>query len=119
MRDKRSVGRKYEEIAANYLRSIGYKIICMNYTARYGEIDIIAEDSGTTVFVEVKYRASSAYGSPAEAVSLSKRRRILAAARCFAAANHLYDSSLRFDVIEFSGRKMRHTADAFFAEGSL
>ena len=106
MRDKRAVGRKYEEIAANYLRSIGYKIICMNYTARYGEIDIIAEDSGTTVFVEVKYRTKDTFGMPFEAITKAKLEKITSSALFYLANCPKKYNSYRLSAISILGDKI-------------
>ena len=70
------LGQKGEELAVKYLRKKGYKIIKQNYKTKIGEIDIIANDGGTLVFVEVKTRESIAYGMPFEAVNSYKRRKI-------------------------------------------
>ncbi|GBD96573.1 MAG TPA: YraN family protein [Nitrospirae bacterium] len=70
------LGQKGEELAVKYLRKKGYKIIKQNFKTRIGEIDIIANDGGTLVFVEVKTRESIAYGMPFEAVNSYKRRKI-------------------------------------------
>lgn len=70
------LGEKGEGLAAKFLRKNGYKIIEQNYTTRIGEIDIIAMDGETLVFVEVKTRESLYYGRPFEAVTRLKRRKI-------------------------------------------
>lgn len=70
------LGQKGEELAVKYLRGKGYKIIKQNYKTKIGEIDIIANDCGTLVFVEVKTRESIEYGMPFEAVNSYKRRKI-------------------------------------------
>ncbi|MET0975287.1 MAG: YraN family protein [Leifsonia sp.] len=81
------LGRRGEELAADYLTSIGYRVIDRNWRCRDGEIDVIAEEGRETVFVEVKTRSSTAYGHPFEAITLGKMRRMrrLAAAWCEAA----------------------------------
>ena len=69
-------GKKGEDIAAARLRKEGYRIIERNYRCIYGEIDIIAMHSGDIVFVEVKSRKSDEFGSPEEAVGITKQRKI-------------------------------------------
>lgn len=78
--DNHQKGVKYEEVAARYLEHNGYVILEKNYRCRYGEIDIIAEQKGSLVFVEIKYRQSDRYGSPSAAVDYRKRRHISATA---------------------------------------
>ena len=65
----RSLGQQGEQIAVQYLKAHGYKILERNYRCRVGEVDIIAEDQGDLVFVEVKARSSKVFGNPAEAVT--------------------------------------------------
>ena len=70
--NKRQTGSFYEDRAAEYLESIGYDILCRNFYGKGGEIDIVAKDNETLVFVEVKYRSSVRYGFPEEAVTAFK-----------------------------------------------
>ncbi|HDH06133.1 MAG TPA: YraN family protein [Nitrospirae bacterium] len=70
------LGQRGEGLAVEFLKKKGYKIIKQNYKTRIGEIDIIADDGGTLVFVEVKTRESIAYGMPFEAVTRYKKRKI-------------------------------------------
>ena len=70
------LGQRGEWLAVEFLKKTGYKIIKQNYKTRIGEIDIIADDGGTLVFVEVKTRESIAYGMPFEAVTRYKKRKI-------------------------------------------
>ena len=70
------LGEIGEGLASKFLKEHGYKIIKRNYKTAIGEIDIIAEDSGTLVFVEVKTRENTAYGQPFEAVNRHKQRKI-------------------------------------------
>lgn len=70
------LGERGEGLAVRFLKKKGYKIITQNYRTRIGEIDIIAMDEGTLVFVEVKTRESIAYGKPFEAVDYVKKRKI-------------------------------------------
>ncbi|RJQ51236.1 MAG: YraN family protein [Nitrospiraceae bacterium] len=70
------LGERGERLAATFLKDNGYSIIERNYKVPMGEIDIIARDNGTLVFVEVKTRESIEYGMPFEAVNRAKRRKI-------------------------------------------
>jgi putative endonuclease len=107
------VGAAYEKLAAAYLVRKGYSIICNNYRCKLGEIDIIAEIEGCIVFVEVKYKASSAYGYPREAVHYKKQQRIILAAKCYLKQYKKYEVSCRFDVIEILGDILTHLEAAF------
>ena len=93
------------------------KVLARNYRCRAGEIDVIAEDRGTVVFVEVKERSGESHGRAVEAVTLEKRRRILRAAHVYAAKHSLADRPCRFDVVAIDwgpdGPRVRHDAGAF------
>ncbi len=99
MAEHMSIGAQGEEIAARYLLDRRYEILHRNYRCRYGEIDIIARRKNVLVFVEVKSRRSSAFGSPLEAVSLKKQRSISVVAQAYLQRNRLSGSAARFDVI--------------------
>jgi putative endonuclease len=71
-------GKVYEEIALEYLRKLGYRILERNFRCRFGEIDIVALDGDTLVFVEVKGGKGEGFGHPAERFTRSKLKRILA-----------------------------------------
>ena len=86
-RNTRRTGQKYEEMAVDYLQDRGYRILERNYFCPYGEIDVIARYGEYLVFVEVKYRGSSAYGSPWDAVDGRKQRRISRAALSYYGRN--------------------------------
>jgi putative endonuclease len=92
-------GRTGEDLACHELERRGYAILARRYRIRAAEIDIVADDKGTTVFVEVKARDSRAFGEAAEAVTWRKRRRIVAAARHFVMIHHLHERPCRFDVV--------------------
>ena len=76
MSNHRAVGTDYEKKAAQYLETLGYQIVELNFRCRQGEIDLIAKEDGYLVFVEVKYRSSRQSGEPQEAVDLRKQRKI-------------------------------------------
>ena len=100
---KQKLGKYGEDFAAEYLKKNKYKILERNYKNRYGEIDIIASKNKVTVFVEVKTRFSSSYGSPYEAVDFYKRRRITNSAKAYLVKKGQFYSDVRFDVIEVYG----------------
>jgi putative endonuclease len=93
------------------------KVLARNYRCRSGEIDVVADDRGTIVFVEVKERRGDSHGSAVEAVTAEKRRRIVRAARAYAASHGLSESPIRFDVLAIDwsaeGPRVRHDAGAF------
>lgn len=110
------VGKDGEEAALEYLRSAGYRIIATNYKTVFGEVDIIAKEKDTTVFVEVKTRSGSAFGYPFEAVTPKKQEKIRKVA-LFYMKQKKREIRLRFDVlsINFEGgeKTIEHIADAF------
>lgn len=99
-----------EERAAEYLRALGYRIEARNWRTRRGELDIVARDGDELVFVEVRSRSRSDYGTPEETVGWAKRRRILRAARSYACGR---PENIRFDVIALDALGLRHLRDAF------
>lgn len=113
-------GKLGEELAADALRGLGYAILARRYRTRYGEIDIVAQDEETLVFVEVKARKSDRYGSAAESVTNSKQRRIAAMALDYLRWVNRLDDPCRFDVVAIDGLGTSQTTvkvirDAFMA----
>ncbi len=102
--DNKKRGEKGEKAAASYLESKGLKILHRNYTCKLGEIDIILEDDGVIVFVEVKYRHNLSKGRPLEAVNYYKQRKIQNTALWYAKEYSLFEKAIRFDVIEVLGQ---------------
>ena len=96
-----------ESEAARYLRRLGWEIQETNWHCRYGEIDIIARQGETLVFVEVKARRSRSFGLPEEAMTPSKRRRILRSARTYLEEHSLSAAEWRVDVVAIEGRPGR------------
>lgn len=111
--NKRSIGARYEAAAAAFLTQNGLSIIARNYSCRRGEIDIIAMDAGTLCFIEVKYRSSTAYGYPSEAVGFRKQQRIIASSEYFILEKGLSSVRRRYDVIEIIGNKLRYLKNSF------
>ncbi|HUY26291.1 MAG TPA: YraN family protein [Candidatus Binataceae bacterium] len=110
-------GRAGERIARRYLRRLGYRIVVQNYRAAGAEIDIVAMDGETIVFVEVKRRTGIAAGTPEEAVTPAKQEQIRRAAEVFVAYHRAADRVARFDVIAIvedgRARRIQHLKDAF------
>jgi len=93
------LGKAGENIAANFLLDKGLVIITRNFRDKFGEIDIIAKDGETLVFVEVKTRRSDHFGIPEEAVTPAKQQQIIRVAMNYLAQGKLLDAPVRFDVI--------------------
>ena len=114
MKNRREVGREFEDAAAAYLENNGYVILERNYRDPMGEIDIIAKDGRELVFVEVKYRRNLEKGDPAEAVHFLKQRKIRNAAKGYLYRRRLGDCiPSRFDVVAILGQEIRLIKDAF------
>ena len=98
-RARQKLGEIGENLACDELRRRGYAILARRYRLRTGEIDIVARDGPTTVFVEVKARDSADFGGGAESVTMRKRRRLAHVALDYLARHHLIDRPCRFDVV--------------------
>jgi len=114
------LGLHGEEEATRHLTKLGYTILARRFRSRLGEIDLVAEDDGTLVFVEVKTRRSLSCGPPEESVTPHKQRRLILMAETFIAARGLHGRDCRFDVVAVDlsrdGRTdVRHHIDAFRA----
>ena len=96
---RQQLGFLGENLAVAELTRRGYAILDRRYRTRRGEIDIVADDGGTIVFVEVKARATGDFGGGAEAVTPSKQRRLVSMAIDYLARRGLTDRPCRFDVI--------------------
>jgi len=96
-------GREGEALAEKFLKKKGYKILEKNFSTRFGEIDIIAADHGTLVFVEVKARCGTGFGSPMEAVGARKQSHLTLAANIYLEEHGIIDKPLRFDVVGVLG----------------
>ena len=101
--ERQALGKTGEDLAVEELERQGYAILARRYRTRHGEIDIVARDGNTTVFVEVKVRVTGECGTAAEAVTPSKQRRLASMAVDFLARNRLMDRPCRFDVVAIDG----------------
>jgi putative endonuclease len=99
MSDRPVDARAAEEAAARYLEGCGYAIGQRNFATPFGEIDIVAVDGDTVVFVEVKARASDVYGPPEVAVDRRTQARLRRMAEVFVDRHHLDGTACRFDVV--------------------
>jgi putative endonuclease len=110
-------GKKGENIAVAYLKSNGYRIVERNYKCLFGEIDIVAKDGDTVVFIEVKSRKSEEFGDPQVAVGLEKQKKISKISLKYLEEKHLYPCNARFDVVAIkmlpSGNKVELIQNAF------
>ena len=96
---KQEIGKKGETVAVHYLKKQGYRIIEQNYRSKAGEIDIIAREKQSLVFVEVKTRSSRSFGSPKWAITPKKQKAISMAALYYLKMTHQNDVDARFDVV--------------------
>ena len=114
----RVLGKKGEEVAVDYLQKKGYRIVERGYRLFRGELDIIAYDRATLVFVEVKTRAGTEFGLPEEAVTPAKQNQIKRIAQGYLMERGLGDPNCRFDVLAIlingdDGPVITHFEDAF------
>jgi putative endonuclease len=119
--DRQDAGKLGEDLAAAELWHQGYAILARRYRTRYGEIDIVAQDADTVVFVEVRARRTGTCGSAAESITPSKQRRLAAMALDYLAWCNNPDAPCRFDVVAIDGVggdqvKLTHIKDAFYVE---
>jgi len=121
---REQVGRRGEDLAARALQSRGWEILHRNLVLGKGELDIVARDGEYLVFVEVKARLNTQFGSPLEAVTYSKQRQLIRLATRYLEAHQLHDQPCRFDVAEVeltsTGKLDRFELhqDAFRADGA-
>lgn len=120
MTDPKELGKKGEELAANFLKEKGYVIHSRNYRYNRAEVDIVAEQNGMLVAVEVKTRVSPYLSDPALLVPRSKQKQIILATDDFVKQN-FPDKETRFDIIVVVTNEkyttIDHVVDAFYAMG--
>jgi putative endonuclease len=100
---RQTLGKSGEDRAVAELERRGYAIIARRYRTKYGEIDVVARDGVTTVFVEVKARATAEFGTAAEAVTRRKQRQLVSMAEEYLSRHRLTDIPCRFDVVAIDG----------------
>ena len=99
MSKRQDVGARGEKLAADLLKKRGYKIVQKNFRCREGEIDIIAQKGECLVFVEVRTKKNTAFGTPEESVTLSKREKLISLANAYIQAYDKPPQSRRIDVV--------------------
>jgi putative endonuclease len=99
MHAKDALGRDGEQVAAEYLQRSGLRILARNWRCSEGEIDIVAAERRVLVVCEVKTRSSTRYGTPVEAITRAKRRRLRRLAVRWLAANGVLFDEVRIDVV--------------------
>ena len=110
---RNALGKSGEDLACRELERRGYAIIARRHRCRSGELDIVARDGPTLVFVEVKTRDSRAFGDAAEAVTWQKQRRIVRLASEYVMRHHLNDAPCRFDVVSIQFDDGRPVLEVF------
>jgi putative endonuclease len=120
----KSLGERGEDAAVRFLKRRRYRILGRRVDTRHGEIDIVAVDGRTVVFVEVKTRESGEAGHPSEAIDERKQRRLTGAALAYLRAQGLLEYAARFDVVAVTwpagSRRpgIEHYQSAFAATGT-
>ena len=114
-------GQAGELLAERFLQAKGYRIVARNLRTSLGELDLVAEDRGVLVFVEVKARATEAFGGAVLAVDRKKQAKLVRLASQYLAQHHLSDRSCRFDVVLVHGAPsseghIEHLPNAFEAD---
>jgi len=102
---RKQLGQQGEDLVSEYLQNIGYRILYRNYRCRHGEIDIIAEEGGDLVFVEVRARRSANFGTAAESVNFRKQQKLHQLALFYISIEGQPKDNYRFDVaaVTFDG----------------
>lgn len=111
--NNRKTGSSYEKIAGEYLTLHGYEILEYNFRCRRGEIDIIAKDDGYLVFCEVKYRRNAQKGTPLDAITIEKQKKISQTALYYITTKCKSELPCRFDVIGILGDEIQLVKHAF------
>jgi putative endonuclease len=101
--ERQAFGKSGEDRAVDELERRGYAVVARRYRTKHGEIDVVARDGETTVFVEVKARATDEFGTAAEAVTRRKQLKLASMARDYIARNNLGNVPCRFDVVTIDG----------------
>ncbi len=114
-------GRAGEDLAAAYLAEQGLRVTARNVRCRAGELDLVAWDGDCLVFVEVKERGSLGHGDGLDAVTVTKRRRVVRAALWYAQRTGHSERPVRFDVVAIErladgSARLRHERGAFDAD---
>jgi putative endonuclease len=114
-KDNFFIGKKFENIAANYFEQQGYKILEQNWRSGHKEIDLIVQKDNLLVFVEVKSSYTKKYGHPSERVDYKKISNITNCAQDYLITKKIENCDIRFDVVTFTNGQLEHYPQAFEA----
>ena len=118
--NRKATGDSAEQLACRYLQTQGLKLLQRNFYCRGGEIDLVMQHGDSLVFVEVRYRHRTAFGTAAETVSTSKQARIIHCANCYLARYRAWNEPARFDVVCIEGgasqRRIEWLQNAFYLD---
>lgn len=120
---RKTLGQRGEAAAARYLKRLGYRVVARGHRGHLGELDLVAVDGRTVVFVEVKTRQSADHGQPGEAVDRHKQQRLTRLALSFLKQHGLLEYPARFDIVSITWPdgarrpKIDHIRSAFEARG--
>jgi len=116
MTKQREYGNYGEQLAATYLQHLGYVLLVSNWRFKYWEVDIIAKDGNTLVFVEVKSRSKAHYGQPEDFVDAKKQYNLIQAADAYIDLTS-YEGEIRFDIVSvyLETKKVELIKDAFWS----
>jgi putative endonuclease len=113
--NKREVGSRFEQRAADFLMEHGYVILEYNFRSKMGEIDLIAKDEDYLCFIEVKFRSNLQKGFPAEAITPQKIKRIIRTAQFYMLLHKIpEDTPCRFDVVDILKDNITLIKNAFY-----
>ena len=118
-RENKKIGHIGEEIALVFLEQKGYKILGVNVRTPFGEIDVVARQKETTIFIEVKTRATSSLGPPYLNVTVSKQKHIIRNALCYLKRRGRVDSDWRIDVVSVKLNKFHELESIELIENAV
>jgi putative endonuclease len=111
MDQRQALGKRGEDLACTELEKRGYVIVDRRFRTRCGELDIVARDGGVLVFIEVKARSGSTFGTPFESVTWKKRQRLCQMAASYLCLKRLSIVACRFDVVSILEEHGTHTIE--------
>jgi putative endonuclease len=118
-RNKKTIGKKGEDFSATYLQGKGLEIIERNFRTRNGEIDLVAEDGNTLVFVEVKTRRSESAGNILESINEKKQIQLRRIAEAYLCEKGWMEREVRFDVVGIQKIKTRQSWQVQWIKGAF
>ena len=102
---RRGLGQRGEALAADYLRRMGYQVLATNFRCQWGEVDIVAMDGETLVFVEVRTRRGDNFGTPQESLTLRKREHLIATAETYLQEHSEASEEWRIDLVSILAKR--------------